>query len=92
MADVIAELEAEMLEAARKLQFEKAANLRDQLSSANGRRCDGTVAAAGRQSQRSASLSTIKRGCHASAKRLGLVPSALRLAERLMTSGPVQTR
>jgi excinuclease ABC subunit B len=31
VADVIAELEAEMLEAARKLQFEKAANLRDQL-------------------------------------------------------------
>ena len=51
VADVIAELEAEMLEAARKLQFEKAANLRDQLEAlqtgadATGRRQQPVVKA-----------------------------------------------
>ena len=78
VADVVAELEAEMLEAARKLQFEKAANLRDQLEAlqagadATGRRQQPVVKA-----KRSASLSTIKRGCHASAKRLGPAPRVL---------------
>ena len=35
LSDLISELEAEMLEAAGKLQFEKAANLRDQLEALN---------------------------------------------------------
>ena len=72
MADVIAELEAEM-EAARKLQFEKAANLRDQLEAlqtgadATGRWHQPVVKA---KKKRKSVYN--KKGCHASAKRLGL--------------------
>ena len=61
VADVIAELEAEMLEAARKLQFEKAAKVRDQLTLQTGADATGCPAAADRQSQ--AQVITIKRGC-----------------------------
>ena len=78
VADVIAELEAEMLEAARKLQFKKQriyATSWKPCKRAPMRRDAGSSQSS--KPKRSANPFTIKRGCHASAKRLGLAPRVL---------------